>query len=239
VTARLTASGLPIAVHCLYGFRDDVELMPDKSNPSSRVGSAVHKGAELTLLGLAVAPTSIIQEFKLRPAEGLRFRALFEVWREWWTTGPGSSPGYEPEVKFALPSAGPAIRLPKSAHRDYDAPAGSLPGTADAFWWSAPNTVHVRDWKTGHGVIEARTHEQLRFLGAVAADFTASPTVTIHIDQITLGGVFSNEHVMSEVEIRELLEDARSLLRMLPASEPVGGAHCKYCRAANCLTRAH
>lgn len=232
---RLTASGLPRAVNCLFGFRDDVELLPDDPSPSAMIGTAVHAAIECYLCGLK--PTKLeVNGTGLAPWMKLKATEMYHAWFEWWPQHNGNL-DWRPEVKYCLSPDGIATvdGMKLTGPRQYHHMKG-LAGTADAVHFSA-DIVTVIDWKTGHGLVQAATSEQLRFLGAVAAKAHGVPKARIVIGQITVDHVLWDEHVMDETECAHVLEDAMALMRMIPESEPNGGSHCKYCRAKSCEER--
>lgn len=227
---RLTASALPRAAHCLYSFRHEVEWRPPTTSPAAALGTRVHQLIESWFTG-----RSVPGEAKLSSAAETKAWAMLGAWRASWGDG---RDGWEVEVPFVLGPHGRATRLPAAAHRAYEVPDGCLPGTADAVYWSAEKgELAVVDWKTGRVVPEASTSEQLRFLAAAAADSVGVDRVVIGIQQITPERVLRTSHTLGAQEIRETLEDARALLRMVPQSEPVGGDWCRWCPAASCPER--
>ena len=236
---RLTASTLGRAVHCLHWAKETTELQPDRPGPRARIGTAVHFATERTLQGLSALFPDIAKRFELRPAEAREAEELFWAWDSWWNgpRGPGLRGLWQSEVAFALPPTGTAICLPQTKPRDYrGAPDGSIVGTADMIR-VVDVVVEVRDIKTGQTAEEAAFSEQLRFLGAVAADAYGVPRASIWIDHVTESGVASSGHTLDATEIGHVLEDARALLRMIPTSEPVGGEWCRYCPSSHCPER--
>lgn len=233
--ARLSASALPRAVRCLYSFRSDVETLPDAPGTSAQIGTLVHKAIETSLLGGYAGPADTAGT--MTPGQIRTARTLFDTWKVWWSvTGSFTFTIWQPEVKMALTQDG-IIAFSGGAARDYGERSTSfLPGTADAVLVSG-GVVHVRDWKTGRGPYEAKTDEQVRFLGAVAAKIHLVPEARIYIDQISPERVLTTSHVMDEAEIDATIADARALLRLVPDSIPAGGAWCKYCPAAKCSDR--
>lgn len=229
---RLRPSLMGRAVHCLYGFRDDVELEPDVPGQAALDGTAVHEAIKFELCGHDV------EKMALKLSDGIlraRPTKLFQVWKSWWPGHKASRPELKwfPEVAFSMTPEG--VCEPVFDHLTEYPNDGKVYGRVDAIARSA-KMVHIKDWKTGNEKVYAN-NPTMRFYGAMVARAGRAESAELAIHQITPEGVTTNEATMSKTDIDETIEDARAMLRLIPTSEPIGGRHCKYCRVKDCPER--
>jgi len=245
---QLTASKQPRAKKCLGFLRTDYAWV-DEPGSAARVGTAVHKLAELFVL----TGQRCVQDWEeLSSSEyedALSYWEALASWLEEPTITPDTwlpipitkAQGWRPEIKFAYDPQSTTARILLAAEsRDYDeARPGEMTGTADLVW-CAPKSdlVVVLDYKTGTGrsLEPLRESSQLRFLAFAAALEAGAKRaiigyVRVREDQpvfLELANMDGFDFELVATELADL--DARMTAHEPP--EPVPGSHCRYCPAS-------
>ena len=240
---QLTASQQPRAKKCLGFLRTDYAWV-DEPGSAARVGTAVHKLAELFVL----TGQRCVQDWEeLSSSEyedALSYWEALASWLEEPTITPDTwlpipitkAQGWRPEIKFAYDPQSTTARILLA----YDeARPGEMVGTADLIW-SAPKSdlVVVLDYKTGTGrsLEPLRESSQLRFLAFAAALEAGAKRaiigyVRVREDQpvfLELANMDGFDFELVAAELADL--DARMTAHEPP--EPVPGSHCRYCPAS-------
>lgn len=212
--ARLTASKLDLAMHCLHwATRDD--LPPDVSGERAVRGTAFH---DLVATG-EIQPSTLRD---LKPEYEPEVRKMYAVWLK---NGKKLLPeNARHEIAFVLEPSGNVRELGQNLARDYQGAVG-LCGTVDVFGGDA-----VRDFKTGRKYHDADEAWQLRFAAVVTGCHTTA------FDYIAASGrTTADEYVRSDEQIAG---DKRRLLTLMSditegRTTANAGAHCVdgYCPA--------
>ena len=227
---RLTASGVPLALHCAYPFRLDAERAvddPDRWAPYN----AVHEAIAFTIrsgdLRFSISPEL---DAVLLPAGRAKAVASHGAWLgDWWADN--AAGGWSAELAFAFdPETGEHAAIETSGHRDYSrVPAGWVPGTADAIRGhdADPRNVDVIDWKSGRFAPSVEDNAQLAVLGlgAGARDVRAA------IGHVTEDGTALEWATLNAFDLDDWRARIRDVVRSIPGAEPVPGPWCrdKFC----------
>lgn len=215
---RLSASKYHLAVAgCTYWARPDVVWPADKPGSAAMLGTAVH----------ALVEADIRRRMGEQYEAGVDDMEAPQIARQATRFLDGMPVPTAVELALVYDAGSDSSRR-GGRGRDYGAVGVlEMPSTLDLVW-HMPNEVWVIDLKTG-----SKTHaheEQLAIQALAAARFYGVPRARV-------GFLFARKTKCDPPEWRDLsAEDidaemwrVSSLLRALPASEPLAGDHCFYC----------
>ena len=242
---RLTASKLDLAHKCLYPWTSGLPWKEMYSAKAS-LGKGFHRLAEQRIKNEF---HSIDSEVLMLPkAEGLRLRATWEHWLEWYNCNGFHLKHWgrvekKAEVQFALKSDGTSIENAHGKERDYTwAPDDAITGTADLALVpiteetdDEPNNdkpfVAVGDWKTGMYVPPPQENSQIRFLSAVVAKAHNAKMATGIIWRCTPEGVQTVRHEFDRDALKAIEEESLNLiqLRKKGDAKPNPGPWGRFC----------
>jgi hypothetical protein len=224
---RITASGVPLALHCAWSFRSDAVVAPDDDRwiPNT----ACHAAIEHTLRHRT--DTCFISDehtAKMTDGEIAEVRRKHRAWLvDWYYEQRGHE--WTPEVAMAVsPATGETMRLNTHAHRDYtEAPLGWIPGTVDALHPMYGESITLIDWKTGRFAPDADDNGQLATLAL------ASGATHVHagIAHVTDDGVSITWMELDAFDLQRWRARLVSIMETIDTAEPVPGPHCrdKFC----------
>lgn len=220
--ARLTASRLPLARHCVFFARPDVEIPPEPRRRSSGIGSAFHALISGEIDSLADAA----DRYELTPDETETARRLVDVWR----ADPVSSHPWRHEIAFAIDvETGVGRELADSdGHRDYSTVTDTeIAGTADLVMRSGGVAV-VADTKTGMAdrVEDVRENRQLRALALMTARAWGVDEAVIVVLHVTEDGVHETRHRLDVFDLDDIEAEIRAAHRDIADAQPYPGEHC-------------
>jgi hypothetical protein len=212
---RLTASNLELAYRCLYPFRPSAG-QGAPAGESAGAGTAEHAHIEHTLVTGDTRPRSPIHA----------------RWLDTWYVHHGMGP-WMAEVAMAMdPVTRAVMRGPRPSDTGPDrypwAPAGWVPGTADAIQLFVDGepanelelarlrgadpdrhvAVRVVDWKSGFRARDfltpTRENMQLLWLGLMAAELYGADEIIAEIVFCRADGVWVDSHRTDPLELRAL-----------------------------------
>ena len=242
-SAKLTASKLHIARHCLHPWDATATHVEHDAGDSfaRRRGTLAHTFIDEALSGLVATG---VQDDDPAAVEA---RVLADNALAWWRAVGGGTTLIGTEQAFGIYPDGRVLVLGRVADRAYQDDA-AVWGTADLVWVDGNGRVNVLDWKTGRPENVEPVHEnaQLAALAAMAVVGVASQDVdreagaTVWLAFVSEGGVDARSAHIPPHHLHLDRKELASLADVLqaPRSYPaVPGDHCRYCPRRTCEAR--
>lgn len=228
----LSASQLELASKCSGAFAHD---HISTTTPSAERGTAIH--AHIAALLKGETPTLPGQESTATTCRNLDREQLMDAARP-----ESSSALYIEKALYFHPPTAQADLLDAAYHRDYSAaPAGSIPGTADAISVESARVL-ITDWKSGaREVTNPAENPQLRLLALAAARAFERQSATVQIGYINENGdlrllsadLDEADLELIEAQVSRVSKQVQAARDGDPVYQP--GSQCRVCSAiASC-----
>lgn len=220
---RLTGSRLPLATHCAWWARPEVDAPPRPSSADAEVGTEVHAAIAAMLAG------------QPEPAHSDEADPYLRAWR----TAAVARDGWRPEVAVAYdPATDTAVEVPaKGGHRDYSGlSAGIIAGTADAVRVD-PAGVVVADWKCAAGIDlhadPASDNLQIAFYALALCRAHGATEARVCVVRIDADGVTEDWHDLDAAALDAVSWRVAEIVAAIPRSRPTPGPWCaeRWCPA--------
>lgn len=222
---KLTLSKVGLAAHCLYQFRDDVEVPSGDTNEFAVIGTEFGNAVACAVLG--------------RPIPSMSETAgdYFDQWCASYTLADFGM--CMPEVAMALNVVTGQVKFLGveigRAYGEHGAGPNDVCGSIDLACIKEDGGLYVYEWKSGRQFyLERYNNPQCRGYGALLAKYLGFREVTCITVVINADGV--REYVERVVDIDANLSYIMNLAERIDLEDPqpVAGSHCKesYCQLA-------
>jgi hypothetical protein len=219
VGQRIAPSRVALGALCLYTFRDDVDLPPDKSGPAAVAGNAAHASIE-----------SFVRDGEILPALPPSFGG-------WWEASGLSHDTHDLTVEMPI-----VYNFMRGESRIVERLAnGRMPPTTADEMPCAIDLVAVPhdggtpvlfDWKTGKpkdfGWQMLTYATAFDRLSATPRDLVRADVVYVHPERTFQDALF----VFDAMDLDAAEQTFRNMKRALPLAQPTPGRHCRdlWCR---------
>lgn len=224
---QLSGSRLPIARHCRYSFRSDVNFPDNRAKEDDDDAKEGHRKHELF--------SSFVEKGYFPPLTPSQ-KVMCDHVRDFWGD---RGTAWEVEGAYVLNARECKVRrLGSRIDREYGELApGEVPLTIDYCGYDGGVLV-IGDWK-GFGAHVESPAENLQLLaGACAVALHAQANgrlelgpVQIEIPHVTEQGVWCEREIVSSLRLRAAMQEIALILRAIEGSDPQPGDHCRYCNA--------
>ena len=214
---RLSGSKIHLAYACGYAFRPDVNPAEREPGAAAMLGNEVHDGADALVKGT--------YEPSMYDAESRKYIEQVRLWLE----DVGKPTASEIAVIYDTEKDTARQVFPKK-HRDYGPTSPmEIPTTLDLVW-RGPNSVVVRDLKSGS---KQHAHREQLVIQALAV------SRLYDVPAAEVGFLFARKTKCVAEPLEALTAEdldaeawrASALMRSLPIAQPQPGRHCWFCDA--------